>query len=126
MAHVRVAGPHEAARSPAPPATAVATGREPSRQPAAALASGSSAVVKPFRTEVTALVQADEPIHRSTPRPPLPQGISTLGGPTGETGDPAAIAPQPTQGRTVWWRLPPPEWTPVQEWTPFKDGASNY
>jgi hypothetical protein len=109
MARVRVDQPS------APPA--LPAGVDRSTRPPVVIASGTSVVPKPFHTEVTALAQADETSHRDSPRPALPEGISALGGPTGSAGE---AAPPPTEGRTIWWKLPPPVWSP------FKDGASSY
>ena len=72
------------------------------------------AVDTPFRTEITALPREAEPTRTASSRPPLPDGISTLGGPTGE---PTAGAPV---GRTIWWKLP------AQSWSPFAGRSSGY
>ena len=127
VAHVRVSDPRGVAQMSAPPARALAAGVDGFRQSAmpvlsgsadpGSAASGSSVVERPFRTEVTALARAEPPPEQlSAPRPALPGGISSLGGPVGEPGAPA----QPQETRTVWWKLPPPTWTP------FADGTGSH
>ena len=127
VAHVRVSDPHGVAQMSAPPARALAAGVEGLRKSAMPVLAGSSAnastvagpsvVERPFRTEVTALARAEPPPEQlSAPRPALPSGISSLGGPVGEPGGPA----QPQETRTVWWKLPPPTWTL------FADGAGSH
>jgi hypothetical protein len=70
-------------------------------------------VATPFRTEVHAIARAEEPASAAAlPRPPLPEGLSSLGGPVN-----GAAAPMEA-GRKMWWRMPTPAWTP------FADGAS--
>lgn len=115
VAHVRVSEQRDVAETPAPPARPVAASIDSARQPAAPLASGSSVIEKPFRTEVTALARVDAPALPVL-RPP-PQGMSALGGPTDAA---AAMTAQPAESRTVWWKLPPPVWTP------FADGRSSH
>jgi hypothetical protein len=115
VAHVRVSEPGSGAPMPAPPVRRVAARIDGSQPPAVPLAprsvaSGSSDIAKPFRTEVTALAPADEPPEQhSASRPPMPGGMSSLGGPA---GDPATASPQPEEGRAVWWKLPQPAWAP--------------
>jgi hypothetical protein len=127
VAHVRVSDPRGVAQMSAPPARALAAGVEGFRRSAmpvlsgsadpGSAASGSSVIERPFRTEVTALARAEPPPEQlSAPRPALPGGISSLGGPLGEPGAPA----QPQETRTVWWKLPPPTWTP------FADGTGSH
>jgi hypothetical protein len=117
VAHVRVSEQGEVAQTSAPPLPAVAASVDRARQQALPVASGSSVIEKPFRTEVTALAQSGElaPGQRSTPRPPLPEGMSTLGGPTGGAASPSTM---PQESRVVWWKLPPPAWSP------FANGSS--
>jgi hypothetical protein len=94
VAHVRLSDPHSLAHATEPrwstatnPAVAPTADTEPPAQPAAA------------------------------PRPPLPEGLSSLGGPTGD----AASTPAPPQDhRAVWWKLP------QQAWTPFADRLSEH
>ena len=127
VAHVRVSDPRGVAQMSAPPAQALAAGVDGLRQSAmpslsgssdhAPAVAGASVIERPFRTEVTALARAEPPPEQlSAPRPALPGGISSLGGPVGEPGAPA----QPQETRTVWWKLPPPTWTP------FADGTGSH
>jgi hypothetical protein len=115
VAHVRVSEPRSVAAMPAPPVRPVAAGIDGLRPIAVPLAprsttSGSSVIEKPFRTEVTALAPAGEPSEQhSAPRPLMPGGMSSLGGPA---GDPASASPPPEESRTVWWKLPQPAWAP--------------
>jgi hypothetical protein len=68
----------------------------------------------PFRTEVQVAHRTREPARAALPRPPLPEGLSSLGGPIG--------APTPPElSRKLWWRMPA-----RAAWSPFANGASGY
>jgi hypothetical protein len=67
------------------------------------------AIDTPFRTEVETAPGPEPATHTASSRPPLPEGLSSLGGPT--QGQPAS----PQAGRTVWWKLPPAAWSPFSE-----------
>jgi hypothetical protein len=66
------------------------------------------AVDTPFRTEVTEVPKSAEPTRAAQSRLPLPEGLSSLGGPTDGRQ-------QPQEGRLVWWRLPQPVWSPFSD-----------
>ncbi len=94
----------------------------PPRRPAAAdravapmappTAPRAQAASPPFHTEVNALAHAEEPMQAAAARPPLPEGVSSLGGPM---GDPASVSAAPQEHRAVWWKLPQPAWTPFAD-----------
>jgi hypothetical protein len=113
VAHVRLSHPHSLAHATKP---RWSTATNPAVTPTADTAAPPAPTAdQPFRTEVNALARAEPPA--AAPRPPLPEGLSSLGGPTGD----AASTPAPPQDhRAVWWKLP------QQAWTPFADRLSEH
>jgi hypothetical protein len=107
VAHVRLADRRQTVVTPERRSSAAAIANLLS-----AAAAAPAGVATPFRTEVQeAMPRAEEPAPAALLRPPLPQGLSSLGGPMG------APAP-PETSRKVWWTVPTPAWSP------FADGAS--
>jgi hypothetical protein len=113
VAHVRVSEPSRAAKMPSPAVPAATARIDGVWQPAVSAISDVVDIERPFSTEVAAPAKTDPAsAEQRSKRPLLPQGISALGGPT---GDPGSDAPQPNEGRTVWWKLPPPGWSPFTD-----------
>lgn len=108
VAHVRLAGRREVVAAPVLSRSTAATIEDLLRQP----------VAPSFRTDVVrSAPRVEELAAAALPRPPLPGGVSSLGGPKGDgSGEPAPSV----EGRKVWWRMP----TPGTAWTPFGNGAS--
>jgi hypothetical protein len=108
LARVQLSDRQEIAAASAPPPTTDSSIEPPSPTSRAS----PPDVGVPFRTQVEAAPPTAAQTQTASSRPPLPAGLSTLGGPTGE---PTAAPPE---SRTVWWTLP------ARLWSPFADKAS--
>lgn len=113
VARVRLAGRSESAPALSP--SAVATIEDLLRQPVAPPRARAAAPA--LRAEARSVPRVEEHAAAPSPRPLLPEGITSLGGPNrdGPSGPAAGV-----EDRKLWWRVP----APTTGWAPFADRAS--
>jgi hypothetical protein len=114
IAHVRLAPRSETATTPALSPATIATIEDLLRRPVEP-PQPRPATARPAR--IDSAPHAEARTAAAPPRGPLPEGISTLGGPRLEG---PAFLPSGAEDRKVWWHLP----APTTSWAPFADRAS--
>jgi hypothetical protein len=109
LAHVRLTDRADAASASSPSPLGIS-----GSEPVGAMAQARPpSVDTPFQTRVEAMPRTEGEMRTAaSARPPLPEGLSGLGGPR---GGPAVAPPE---SRAVWWKLP------MDAWSPFAGKAS--